>query len=139
MTYGDGLSDVDISAVIKFHRENKKLATVTAVQPQGRYGAHIFDGNSRGGVVERFEEKPTGDRGWVNGGFFVLSPKVLNYIEGDATVFEREPLEALSLAGELAAYSHRGFWHAMDTLRDKIYLEQLWQEGDAPWQTWKRT
>lgn len=131
-TYGDGVSDVDISKLIAFHKSNDKLATVTSIQPPGRYGALITDGDN----VTGFQEKPKGDGGWINGGFFVLSPKVLNYIDNDATSWEGEPLTKLAQDGELCAYRHSGFWQAMDTLREKNLLEQLWQEKRAPWRTW---
>jgi glucose-1-phosphate cytidylyltransferase len=132
-TYGDGLSDVDIHASIAFHRRHGKLMTVTAVQPPGRFGGLHFSN----GEITRFEEKPHGDSSWVNGGFFVASPRVLQYIDGDDTVFEREPMERLVADGQLAAYQHRGFWHSMDTLRDKEHLESLWRSGQPPWKTWK--
>lgn len=132
LTYGDGVSNVDISALIAFHKEHKKLATVTSVQPPGRYGGLRLD---RGRVVS-FEEKPAGDGGWINGGFFVASPRTVDYIDGDATPWEREPLMTLSNEGNLCAYQHRGFWHAMDTLRDKKYLDNLWISGKAPWKVW---
>ena len=135
LTYGDGVSDVDVRALVTFHREKRVLATVTAVRPQGRFGALFVD--DAGGLVTQFEEKPSGDRGWINGGFFVLSPRVLDYIEGDSTIWERAPLEALARNHQLSAYPHAGFWHAMDTMRDKAYLEELWQAGRAPWKTWK--
>ncbi len=128
-TYGDGLSDVDVGALIDFHTENKHLATVTAVQPPGRFGALDVEGD----MVARFQEKPQGDGGWVNGGFFVLSPKTLDYISGDSTVWEQEPLARLAADGELGAFRHSGFWQPMDTLRDKNLLEQLWSTGRAPW------
>ena len=131
-TYGDGVSDVDITALIAFHRRQGRLATLTSVQPQGRFGALDIEG----GRITRFEEKPQGDGTWVNGGFFVLEPKVLSYIEGDATAWEREPLETLAREGQLSAWAHRGFWQPMDTLRDKMKLEDLWQRGVAPWKTW---
>lgn len=131
-TYGDGVGDVDIAAAIAFHKKSGRLATVTAVQPPGRFGALKLDGTR----VSGFQEKPTGDGGWINGGFFVLSPKVGNYIDGDATVWEREPMERLAAEGELNAWFHRGFWQPMDTLRDKHQLEQLWQTGKAPWKCW---
>ncbi|MCH2219679.1 MAG: glucose-1-phosphate cytidylyltransferase, partial [Dechloromonas sp.] len=131
-TYGDGVSNVDISSLISFHRNSGKLATVTAVQPPGRYGA-LEIGES--GVTE-FIEKPQGDGGWINGGFFVLQPDVLQYVADDSTMWEREPLTALADSGQLAAYQHRGFWQAMDTLRDKIHLESLWENGAAPWKAW---
>ncbi len=131
-TYGDGLADVDIGALVAFHRQQKRLATLTAVQPAGRFGA-IDIKNQR---ITRFEEKPHGDGSWINGGFFVLQPQALKYIESDATVWEREPLEQLALDGELSAFTHRGFWQPMDTLRDKMKLEELWNTGQAPWKTW---
>ena len=131
-TYGDGLADVDIGKLIEFHRSSKTLATVTAVQPPGRFGALDLDGER----VRGFQEKPQGDGGWVNGGFFVLSPKVVDYVEDDATVWEREPLQALAAQGQLSSYFHPGFWQPMDTLRDKNLLEELWGSGKAPWKTW---
>lgn len=131
-TYGDGVSDVDLTALVAFHRRQGRLATLTSVQPQGRFGALDIEG----GRITRFEEKPQGDGTWVNGGFFVLEPQVLSYIEGDATPWEREPLEALAREGQLSAWTHRGFWQPMDTLRDKMKLEDLWQRGKAPWKTW---
>jgi glucose-1-phosphate cytidylyltransferase len=129
MTYGDGLSDVDIGELIAFHRRQGKKATLTAVQPTGRYGALSMDGSS----VTGFVEKPKGDGGWVNGGFFVLSLACLDYISGDDTTWENEPLKRIAAEGELAAYQHSGFWQPMDTLRDKIVLEALWASGKAPW------
>ena len=132
-TYGDGISDVDITSQIAFHRQHGKLATVTAVQPPGRYGALKLDG---GVAVRGFVEKPDGDGAWINGGFFVLSPRCLDYIDGDATAWESEPLAALAAADELRAFQHRGFWHAMDTLRDKNHLEDLWETRRAPWTVW---
>jgi glucose-1-phosphate cytidylyltransferase len=132
-TYGDGLSDVDIAAGIAFHRAHGKLATVTAVQPPGRYGALALDGER----VKGFTEKPRGDGGRINGGFFVLSPKVLAHIEGDATSWEQGPLERLAAAGELMAFAHDGFWQPMDTLREKNHLEELWSSGAAPWKRWR--
>ena len=131
-TYGDGVSDIDIRALVAWHSAHGRQATLTAVQPPGRYGALVLDEDR----VERFEEKPRGDNAWINGGFFVLSPKVIDLIDGDATHWEREPLERLTRAGELAAYRHRGFWQPMDTLRDKTLLEQLWATGNAPWRRW---
>ena len=131
-TYGDGLADVDIGKLIAFHNASGGLATLTAVQPPGRFGALGLSGTK----VTNFLEKPMGDGGWVNGGFFVLSPKVLDYIAGDHTVWEREPLERLAREGQLSAYHHRGFWLPMDTLRDKNRLEELWQTGKAPWKAW---
>lgn len=131
-TYGDGVGDVDITALIAHHRKHGKLATITATQPPGRFGALDF----RGDEIRSFREKPQGEGGWINGGFFVLSPKVLDYIAGDATLFERDPLERLASEGQLRAWFHRGFWQPMDTLRDKQHLEQLWESGMAPWKTW---
>jgi len=132
MTYGDGVGDVDISAVIATHKKAEKKATVTAVQPPGRFGALQVDGES----VTGFIEKPEGDGGWINGGFFVLEPSVLQTIKGDATTWELEPLKGLSAKGELHAYRHMGFWQPMDTMRDRQYLEELWAEGKAPWKNW---
>ncbi len=131
-TYGDGVSDVDISATIAFHRSHGRLATVTAVQPPGRYGALQCEGAS----VTGFAEKPRGDGGLINGGFFVLSPRCLERIADDATAWEREPMTQLAADGELMAYQHPGFWQPMDTLREKNLLESLWSEGRAPWKTW---
>jgi glucose-1-phosphate cytidylyltransferase len=135
MTYGDGLADIDLGGLVEFHRTQRALATVTAVQPQGRFGALFMD--DAGGRVLRFEEKPPGDGSWVNGGFFVLSPKALDYVENDETIWEDAPLQALAQSGQLSAFRHTGFWHAMDTMRDKAYLEELWLSGRAPWKTWK--
>ena len=132
MTYGDGVGDVDIAGLIAFHRAQRRLATVTAVTPPGRFGALARDG----ATVRGFTEKPAGDGGTINGGFFVLSPKVLDRIAGDATVWEQEPLQSLAAEGELAAYDHRGFWQPMDTLRDRDQLERLWASGQAPWKIW---
>jgi glucose-1-phosphate cytidylyltransferase len=132
LTYGDGVSDVDISASIEFHRRHGKLATMTAAQPPGRFGALDLADDQ----VMHFLEKPQGDGGWINGGFFVLSPKVLDLIEGDDTLWEREPLESLAQEGQLCAWRHRGFWQPMDTLRDKTHLEALWSSGQAPWKKW---
>ena len=131
-TYGDGVADVDISALINFHRLHGKLATITAVQPAGRYGALEMQGRA----VKGFVEKPRGDGGWINGGFFVISPKCLALIEGDSSSWEGVPLTKLAADGELMAFEHSGFWQPMDTLRDKNHLEALWQEGRAPWKTW---
>jgi len=131
-TYGDGLSNVDIGASIRFHRQQRRLATLTAVQPAGRFGAlDIVDK-----CITRFEEKPQGDGSWINGGFFVLEPEVLTHLDGDATVWEREPLERLARDRQLSAFTHAGFWQPMDTLRDKMRLEELWQSGEAPWKVW---
>ncbi len=130
LTYGDGVADIDISALMEFHKKHGLPATITAVQPPGRFGTLDIDAADR---VSSFLEKPQGDGTWANGGFLVLSPKVMDYIEGDETVFEQAPLQRLSANGELAAYRHIGFWHPMDTLRDKRYLEDLWVSGRAPW------
>lgn len=131
-TYGDGLSDIDISAEIKFHRQHGKWATVTAVQPPGRYGALQLEGTQ----VKGFMEKPRGDGGLINGGFFVLSPKCLELIEGDETSWESTPLVDLASRNQMQAFQHDGFWQPMDTLRDKIVLEDLWAKGRAPWKVW---
>lgn len=131
-TYGDGVSDIDISNLITFHKKQKTLATITGVQPPGRYGYLDISGDK----VSRFIEKPHGDGGWINGGFFVLEPKAIDYIPKDNTNWEREPLENLAKDGQLSVYKHAGFWHAMDTLRDKNLLENLWESGKAPWKTW---
>ncbi|WP_038055313.1 glucose-1-phosphate cytidylyltransferase [Thermodesulfobacterium hydrogeniphilum] len=132
-TYGDGLTDANIAEEIKFHKTHGKLATILAVQPPGRFGALKIEGES---VID-FIEKPPGDGGWINGGFFVLSTKVLDLIEGDDTPWEAEPLKKLAEMGELVAFKHTEFWHPMDTLRDKLYLEKLWASGKAPWKVWK--
>ena len=132
LTYGDGVADIDITALIAFHRERGALCTVTAVQLPGRFGALEIEGDT----VTSFEEKPRGDGGWMNGGFFVCSSGVGDYIEGDATVWEQEPLRRLASDGQLASYRHTGFWQAMDTLRDRTNLEELWQSGRAPWRIW---
>jgi glucose-1-phosphate cytidylyltransferase len=132
LTYGDGVADIDIQALVAFHGERATLATVTAVQPPGRFGSLEHDGD----LIRGFQEKPEGDGAWINGGFFVCSPKIGDYIEGDGSIWEREPLEGLARDGELASYRHRGFWHPMDTLRDKRYLEELWESGRPPWRTW---
>ena len=132
MTYGDGVADVDLRRLVDFHRSHGKLATVTAVRPPSRYGGLVFDGD----LVEEFVEKPQIGEGWINGGFFVLEPKVLDYIDAYETIFEREPLERLASEGELVAYRHEGFWQPMDTLRDVRLLESLWESGDVPWKVW---
>lgn len=132
-TYGDGVSDVDISKLVKFHQSHGKIGTMTAVQPSGRFGS--LDVNEEG-RVNSFIEKPKGDNSWVNAGFFIFQPKVFNYIKGDSTVFEKEPLEDLSKQGELFSYKHSGFWKPMDTLREKYELESLWSTGNAPWKVW---
>jgi glucose-1-phosphate cytidylyltransferase len=132
LAYGDCVTDLDISAEIDFHRRSRALATVTAIQPPGRFGVlHL-----REDTVAGFHEKPAGDGAWVNGGFFVVEPQVLDRIGSDDTVWEREPLEGLAHEGQLAAFKHTGFWHPMDTLRDKIVLEELWATGEAPWKVW---
>lgn len=128
-TYGDGVSDVDITASIQEHRQCGRLVTVTAVQPPGRFGMLDISG----GCVTGFKEKPEGDGGWINGGFFVMEPKAIEYIAGDDTTWEREPMQRLAAENQLSAYIHRGFWQPMDTLRDKVLLEELWAKGDAPW------
>lgn len=132
-TYGDGVADVDITALVAFHRRHGKRASVIAVQPPGRYGALDMDGEA----VRGFVEKPKGDGGRINGGFFVLSPKCLDYIAGDTTPWEADPLIRLATDGELMAFEHAGFWQPMDTLRDKNHLEELWQDSRAPWKVWK--
>jgi len=131
-TYGDGVSDVNITDLVAFHKAQKVKATLTAAFPAGRFGALDIDGHK----VQSFKEKPKGDGGMINGGFFVLSPDVLKYIDGDASIWERAPLEKLAEEGQLAAYQHSGFWQPMDTLRDKTYLEELWTTGNAPWKVW---
>lgn len=132
LTYGDGLSNVNIRQLIEFHKTQGKLATVTAIQPPGRFGALDLQGS----LITAFQEKPQGDGSWINGGYFVLSSKVLNYIEGDDTIWERGPMERLARERQLSAYMHSGFWQCMDTLRDKTLLESLWQTGRAPWKVW---
>jgi glucose-1-phosphate cytidylyltransferase len=135
LTYGDGVSNVDISASIAFHKAHGKLATLTAVQPTGRFG--VFTLQSDSSAVESFHEKPKGDGAWVNGGYFVLEPGVLEHISDDSTVWEREPMEDLSKIGQLQAWKHGGFWQPMDTLRDKMLLDELLAKGNAPWIVWK--
>jgi len=132
MTYGDGVGDVDVGALVRFATDRKTLATLTAVQPPGRFGAFELEGDR----VRSFREKPLGDGGWINGGFFVLHPRVIDYVTGDATIWEREPLERLAADGQLSAYLHRGFWHPLDTLRDKKMLEEQWTAGTASWKVW---
>ncbi len=131
-TYGDGVADVNIADLIKYHKQNKVLATMTAIQPPGRYGAL----NIEDPFIHRFQEKPRGDGAWVNGGFFILEPEVIDYIKDDASVWEQEPLEKLAGEKQLCAYKHKGFWQAMDTLRDKTKLENLWDKNSAPWKIW---
>jgi glucose-1-phosphate cytidylyltransferase len=135
LTYGDGVGDIDISAEVEFHKAHGRLATLTAVQPKGRFGAfQLLDGNS---AVSGFHEKPKGDGAWVNGGFFVLEPRAIDYIDSDATTWEREPMERLSAEGELLAWRHNGFWQSMDSLRDRHLLEELWGAGNPPWKIWR--
>ena len=132
-TYGDGVSDVDVTRLVAFHRERGTAATLTAIQPPGRFGALELGSDN----VLGFHEKPPGDGAWVNGGFFVLEPSVFDYIDNEETVWEREPLERLAAEGQLNAYRHPGFWQPMDTLRDKMHLEELWASGNAPWKVWR--
>jgi glucose-1-phosphate cytidylyltransferase len=132
-TYGDGVGNVDITQLIQFHQSHGKQATLTATRPPGRYGALKFGPDDR---VDKFQEKPDGDGSWINGGFFVLSPKVIERIEKDSTIWEREPLDGLAKDGELIAFKHDGFWQPMDTLREKIMLNDLWNSGKAPWKVW---
>ena len=132
LTYGDGVADINLRDLVTFHRQHGRLATVTAVRPSARFGRMIFDGDR---VVD-FKEKPQTEEGWVNGGFFIFEPEVFDYIENDATVLEAEPLENLTRDGQLMAYKHTGFWHCMDTLRDKNVLEDMWAAKAAPWKTW---
>lgn len=131
-TYGDGVSDINISDLINFHKKQKTTATITAVQPPGRFGALNINKNK---IIE-FDEKPKGDGSWINGGYFVLSPNVINYLGGDYTIWEKEPLQKLASDGQLSSYLHRGFWQPMDTLRDKLRLDELWESGKAPWKIW---
>ncbi|MYM85386.1 glucose-1-phosphate cytidylyltransferase [Duganella sp. FT50W] len=131
-TYGDGVSDIDIGASIAFHRQHGKLATMTAVQPPGRFGAVDMDGSR----ILSFKEKPQGDGNWVNGGYFVLSPRVIDLIDDDSTIWEKGPMETLAQQGDMHAFHHHGFWQPMDTLRDKVLLEGLWDAGQAPWKQW---
>jgi glucose-1-phosphate cytidylyltransferase len=132
-TYGDGVADIDLTRLIEFHREQGTIATVTAVQPIGRFGSMRLDGPQ----VTQFTEKPAGDEAWINGGFFVLSPRVAPYLGGDQTAWEDEPLQRLAANGELSSYRHSGFWQPMDTLREKERLNELWESGAAPWKTWE--
>ena len=134
LTYGDGVSDINISDLISFHKKHGLQATLTATYPPGRFGALDIQSDRR---VSSFKEKPKGDGGMINGGFFVLSPKVLDLIDGDDVIWEREPLEILAQSNQLKAYPHEGFWQCMDTLRDKNYLESLWESGNAPWRVWE--
>jgi glucose-1-phosphate cytidylyltransferase len=132
-TYGDGVADIDLTALVAFHREQGTIATVTGVQPAGRFGAMTLDGDR----VATFQEKPAGEGAWINGGFFVLSPNVRTYLQGDDTVWEEEPLRRLAADGELSTYRHAGFWQPMDTLRERHLLEELWESGRAPWKVWE--
>ncbi len=133
MTYGDGVSDVNLDELLKTHKKSGRLATLTAVLPEGRFGVMDMEGDQ----VRSFREKSRTDVDWINGGYMVLEPEVLDYIEGDTTSFEREPLERLALEGQLTNYRHQGFWRCMDTLQDKQKLEELWNTGKAPWKTWE--
>lgn len=134
LTYGDGLSDVDITKQIEFHKQQGVAATLLAVQPEGRFGAfQLKEGESK---IEHFREKPKGDGAWINGGFFVLEPSAIDYVRGDTSIWEQEPLMGLAKEGRLAAFKHYGFWHPMDTLRDKNHLGDLWDSGEAPWKVW---
>lgn len=133
-TYGDGLADINVTALVDFHKAQGTLATLTAVQPPGRFGAFTMQNDES--IIRSFHEKPRGDSAWVNGGYFVLEPEVIEYIAGDTTVWEREPMEQLAHERQMSAYKHDGFWQPMDTLRDKNYLEGLWEKGEAPWKIW---
>lgn len=133
LTYGDGVADIDIKALLEFHRSHKKAITMTSVQPEGRFGSLYINDNN---CIEKFVEKPLGDGSWINGGFFVCEPKVFDYIENDSTIFEKQPLENLAMDNQLFAYKHQGFWKPMDTLRDKDYLNQLWEQNKAKWKIW---
>ncbi|GAB4134513.1 MAG: glucose-1-phosphate cytidylyltransferase [Cyanobacteria bacterium J069] len=133
-TYGDGVSNVNITELVEFHKQQSTLATLTAVQPQGRFGAIALSEEQT--KIAQFHEKPVGDGAWINGGYFVLEPQVIDYVEDDSTVWEQEPLQKLAHMSQLSAYRHEGFWQPMDTLRDKKYLEDLWFSGNAPWKTW---
>jgi glucose-1-phosphate cytidylyltransferase len=133
-TYGDGVSNINITELVKFHQEQKALGTLTAVQPPGRFGAIMLTDEQT--KITHFREKPEGDGAWINGGYFILEPEVIDFIAGDSTIWEKEPLEKLADMGQLAAFKHYGFWQPMDTLRDKNYLEDLWAKGKAPWKIW---
>lgn len=133
LTYGDGVSDVDIASLLDYHKKHGRLATLTGIQPEGRFGIMDIEGDD----IKSFREKSKSDTGWINGGFMVLEPKVIDYIEGDETSFEREPLERLAEEGQLTCFRHSGFWKCMDTLRDKEALEKMWLSGTAPWKTWE--
>jgi glucose-1-phosphate cytidylyltransferase len=132
-TYGDGLADIDIKAEVKFHKRNNKLVTICSVQPPGRYGSIVTDSQDE---VVTFQEKPAGDGGWINGGFFIVDPKAVEMISGDQVSFESTTLPALAAQRQVVAFEHSGFWHAMDTLRDKMTLEEMWKSGNAPWKIW---
>lgn len=134
LTYGDGVSNVNVTELLEFHRNKGGLATMTTVQPPGRFGAISLQKDET--TIHSFQEKPEGDGAWVNGGYFVLEPEVIDYVAGDKTVWEQEPLEKLAQMGQLSAYKHKGFWQPMDTLRDKSYLEEMWNAGQAPWKVW---
>jgi len=134
LTYGDGVADVNISKLIEHHKINKKIATMTVVQPQGRFGVVEF--NTKNNLIENFSEKLKGDGAWINGGFFVLNKKIFDYLRDDFTIWEKEPLEKLSKENELVAFKHDNFWYPMDTMRDKDYLENLWEKNEAPWKLW---
>ena len=134
LTYGDGVANIDIKKLIKYHKSNKKLATMTVVQPQGRFGAVEID--KKNNLIKKFSEKPKGDGSWINGGFFVLKKDIFKYLRDDSTIWEKEPLEELSKKSQLLAYQHNGFWHPMDTIRDKNYLDNLWLLKKAPWKLW---
>ena len=133
MTYGDGLGDINISKLVSFHKKHGKIATLVAVRPPARFGSMIFKENQ----VLEFKEKPQTGEGWINGGFFVFESKIFDYLNGDDTVLEADPLERLASDGQLMAYKHNGFWQCMDTLRDKISLNKIWNEGNAPWKNWE--
>lgn len=134
LTYGDGVSNINIEELVRFHQKEKRMATITAVQPPGRFGALSLSNNK----VERFHEKPIGDGGWVNGGFFVMEPDIFDWLEGDDTILEGGPLEKIAAAGNLSSYRHDGFWHPLDTLRDKNFLQELCERGTAPWVVWDK-
>ena len=133
LTYGDGVSNVDIASLVQYHKSHGKLATITSIQPLGRFGALDLSENNG---IKGFQEKPQGDGAWINGGFFVMEPATLDYIENDTTILERDPMENMARDGQLMAYKHNGFWQPMDTLRDKNYLDDLWKSGEAPWKVW---
>jgi glucose-1-phosphate cytidylyltransferase len=135
MTYGDGVCDLNISNCIELHRQENALCTLTAVQPPGRFGAFTLTGGKAN--ISQFHEKPLGDGSWINGGFFVMEPEVIDYIDGDQTSWESEPMKKLANEDKLFAYKHDGFWQSMDTLRDKMVLEEVWARGDAPWKLWE--